>query len=260
MLREGVRSHDPEYLDPGAIIDYYLADGVSGEVTLEFLDASGNVIRGFTSSSDGYTYEERQEMRAPYVARTGDPALATGTGHHRFTWDLRHPGVAAPAFTTGLYGRPGANGPMVAPGHYQVRLTAGGVTHTQDLEVRIDPRVYADGISPADLQAQEALSLQIRDAVAEGAQAAIELEQLRRQVRAGSSDARQVEELWNQLVTRRTGSYPPPMLLDQLDYLHGMVTKADSRPSRDAYTRYADLKEMLDELVEQVRQLRRGVA
>ncbi len=260
MLRGGVRSHDPEYPDPGAMIDYYLASDARGEVTLEFLDASGNVIRGFSSSSDGYSYEERQEMRAPYVARTGDPALETGAGHHRFTWDLRHPGAAAPAFTTGLYGRPGANGPMVAPGHYQVRLTAGGVTQTRDLEVRIDPRVYADGISPADLQAQEALSLQIRDAVAEGAQAAFELNQLREQVRAGSSDAERVEELWNQLVTRRTGSYPPPMLLDQLDYLHGMVTKADSRPSRDAYTRYAELKVTLDELVEQVRQLRRGVA
>ena len=53
---------------------------------------------------------------------------------------------------------------------------------------------------------------------------------------------------------------PPPMLLDQIDYLYGMVTKADSRPSRDAFTRYAELKEMLDALLEEVRQLRRGVA
>ena len=98
------------------------------------------------------------------------------------------------------------------------------------------------------------------DAVAAGGRAAWELEQLREQMPAGSSEAEQVEELWAELVTRRTGSYPPPMLLDQIDYLYGMVTKADSRPSRDAYTRYAELKEMLDALLEEVRQLRRGVA
>jgi hypothetical protein len=149
---------------------------------------------------------------------------------------------------------------VVAPGHYQVRLTAGGVSQTRDLEVLIDPRVYADGISPADLEAQEELSLHIRDAIAAAGRAAWELEQLRQQVSAGSADARRVEELWSQLVTRRTGSYPPPMLLDQIDYLYGMVNKGDSRPSRDAYTRYAQLKVQLDALLEQVRQLRRGVA
>ena len=90
--------------------------------------------------------------------------------------------------------------------------------------------------------------------------AAWELETLRGEVSQGSADAERVEEIWNELVTRRTGSYPPPMLLDQIDYLYGMVTKADSRPSRDAYTRYAELKEMLDALLEEVRQLRRGVA
>ena len=149
---------------------------------------------------------------------------------------------------------------MVAPGHYQVRLTVDNVSQTRELEVRIDPRVFADGISPADLQAQEELSLQIRDAIVAGGAAAWELETLRGEVSQGSADAERVEEIWNELVTRRTGSYPPPMLLDQIDYLYGMVTKADSRPSRDAYTRYAELKEMLDALLEEVRQLRRGVA
>jgi photosystem II stability/assembly factor-like uncharacterized protein len=260
MLRGGVRSHDPEFLDPGAIIDYSLASTQSGDVTLEIMDGVGNVLRGFSSSSEGYVEPGNQERRAPYLNRLSQPRLETGAGHHRFTWDLRHPGSTAPASATGLYGRPGGNGPMVAPGHYQVRLTVGSMIQTQDLEVRIDPRVYADGISPADLQAQEQLSLQIRDAVAAAGAAAGELGQHTQQVSGGSSDAERIDELWSELITRRTGSYPPPMLLDQIDYLYGMVTKADSRPSRDAFTRYAELKEMLDTLLEEVRQLQRGVA
>lgn len=123
----------------------------------------------------------------------------------------------------------------------------------------MDPRVYEDGISPADLEAQEELALQIRDAVAEAAGAVGELQQLREQVSSGSDAAARINELWDQLVTVRTGSYPPPMLLDQIDYLHGMVTKGDGRPSRDAYTRYDELRAQLDELLREVRRLSRNV-
>ena len=259
MLRGGVRSHDPEYPDPGAMIDYYLASPASGEVRIEILDSAGEVIRGFSSASEGYTYEETQQMRAPYIDRRGEPSVASGAGHHRFTWDLRHPGVSAPAMATGLYGRPGALGPMVPPGDYEVRLTVGGWSETRPLEVLIDPRVYSDGISPADLEAQSELAIRISDAISEGAAAVTELDEMRSQAREGSRQADRVAELWNQLVTRRTGSYPPPMLLDQLDYLYGMVTKADARPSRDAYTRYEELRIQLDELLREIRQLSRAV-
>jgi photosystem II stability/assembly factor-like uncharacterized protein len=260
MLRGGVRTHDPEYPEPGATIDYYLPNPPSDELILEILDASGNVIRGFSSSSQGYSYQQRQEMRAPYLAREGEPTLATGAGHHRFLWDLRHPGASAPVMTTGLYGRPGGRGPMVAPGYYQVRLTVGDWSQVRELEVRIDPRIFEDGISPADLQAQEQLSLLIRDAIAEGAAAARELEELRGEVSQGGESAEQVADLWNELVTRRTGSYPPPMLLDQLDYLYGMVTKADGHPSTDAYTRYEELRAQLEDLLRELRRLRQRVA
>ena len=242
------------------MIDYYLASPTSDEVVLEILDTSGEVIRGFTSLSQGYTYQERQEMRAPYLAREGEPTLATKQGHNRFLWDLRHPGTAAPAMATGLYGRPGARGPMVAPGHYQVRLTVGSWSQTRELEVRIDPRVFEDGTSPADLRAQEQLAIQMRDAIAEGGTAFGEIETLREQIAQGSGAAEQVDALYDELVTRRTGSYPPPMLLDQLDYLYGMVTKADGRPSQDALTRYAELRAQLDELLREIRQLQQGIA
>lgn len=260
MLRGGVRTHDPEYPQPGATIDYYLASAPSGEVTLEILDASGAVIRGFSSSSRGYAYQERQDMRAPYLVREGEPKLEIGVGHHRFLWDLRNPGASAPVSTTGLYGRPGGPGPLVAPGRYQVRLSVGNWSQTRDLEVLIDPRVVEDGTSVADLEAQEELALRIRDAVAEAGAAAGELEKLRDTAPSGSAVAEQVEDLWNELVTRSTGSYPQPMLLDQINYLYEMVTKADGLPNGDAFARYEELRVQLDGRLDELRQLQQMIA
>ena len=39
----------------------------------------------------------------------------------------------------------GGNGPLVAPGAYKARLTAGGVTKTESFTVKIDPRIAKDG-------------------------------------------------------------------------------------------------------------------
>ena len=63
----------------------------------------------------------------------------------------------------------GADGPMVAPGKYQVRLTAGSWSDTKPLEVKIDPRVTADGVTQADLEEQTAFLLKVRDAMSEAA-------------------------------------------------------------------------------------------
>jgi hypothetical protein len=58
----------------------------------------------------------------------------------------------------------GTTGPVVAPGSYQVRLTVGDVVQTQPLRVLRDPRSDA---TDADVQAQVALLLQIRDKTTE---------------------------------------------------------------------------------------------
>ena len=56
-------------------------------------------------------------------------------------------------------------GPAAPPGRYQVRVTAGGVTKTQDFEIRRNTAV--PGVTDADLQAQFTLAKQISDRVSE---------------------------------------------------------------------------------------------
>jgi ABC-type transporter Mla subunit MlaD len=70
-------------------------------------------------------------------------------------------------------------GPRAVPGKYEVRLTAGGRTLTEPLEIRGDPRLSA---TPEELGAQLALALRIRDLLTETHQAVTQLRAVRDQV------------------------------------------------------------------------------
>ena len=135
-------------------------------------------------------------------SRRGGPVAALGTkdGHNRYVWDLRHSG---------------ADGPMVAPGEYQVRVTAGSWSDTKPLEVKIDRRVTADGVTQADLEEQTALLLKVRDAMSEA-----------RALSAMVRDSR--KDFYDKLVTAE-GPYPQPMLIDQLSNIARMVGQADQK-------------------------------
>ncbi len=257
--RGGRAPADPEFPPPGAAIDYYFASEPSGEVTLEILNAQDEVIRGFSSSSEGYRYEETQAMRAPFMEREGEPRVAKSAGMHRFTWDLRHPGPLVSGDLRGLYGVPDEDGPMAVPGLYRVRLSADGWSDTKPLEVLVDPRVSEDGITAYDLHAQEGLNLQIRDAISEATGAALRVRTIL-DGNNGSQAQRQAEALWEELVTKSTGSYPVPKLIDQIGYLYDMTTRADQRPNRDAFERYDELRAQLDDVLQRVNRLDRAVS
>jgi photosystem II stability/assembly factor-like uncharacterized protein len=115
----------------GAVIDYYLKSAPSGSVVLEILDASGAVVRRFAS-------DDRQQPRDPNtlsVQTTWAPsasALPAAPGMHRWIWDFR----GTPAASA----RPADAAPVMGPGSYTVRLTAGGRTSTQTLVLKRDPR------------------------------------------------------------------------------------------------------------------------
>ncbi|HEX2343775.1 MAG TPA: hypothetical protein VHI98_25115 [Vicinamibacterales bacterium] len=211
----------PEYPGPGARIDYTLAGAPSGDVKLEIFDAKGAVIRTINPPS-ATPQGTGQGMRA---SRRGGPVAALGTkdGHNRYVWDLRHSG---------------ADGPMVAPGKYQVRLTAGSWSDAKPLEVRIDPRVTADGVTQADLEEQTAFLLKVRDAMAEA-------RALAAMVRESNKD------LHAKLVTAE-GPYPQPMLIDQLSNIARMVGQADQKIGKEAQTR-------LDDLLKELAQIRAAV-
>jgi hypothetical protein len=74
--------------------------------------------------------------------------LAKSPGMHRFIWDMRYasPGMIEPEYSMAVaFGENTplvAQGPLVLPGEYQIRLTVGGQIFSQPLRVELDPRVH----------------------------------------------------------------------------------------------------------------------
>ncbi|MGA9978161.1 MAG: hypothetical protein WBQ08_05965 [Candidatus Sulfotelmatobacter sp.] len=145
----------------GAVIYYWLKDapkpdaGSKSAIKLEILDGSGKVIRKYSSA-------EVAPLDEPLDPDDKKPEkeLKVEAGLNRFVWDLRYEEAhQVPGYYLWEYSG-GAHGPVAAPGHYQVRLTAGGQSQTAPLEVKLDPRV---NVSQADLEQQVSVLLGIRE-------------------------------------------------------------------------------------------------
>ncbi len=143
---------------PGAAFTYYLKDKPKGDVTLDVLDAQGNVIRTLSSKAE------------PEDFPPGDPdgpeepekaPLKAEAGLHRAVWDLRY---KAPERIKGakVDGGNVNEGPMVNPGTYTLRLKVDGKTAEGRAEVRLDPRTE---ISEGALEAHLKFALEVRETV-----------------------------------------------------------------------------------------------
>ena len=244
---------EPEYPAPGAHIDYYLGGAGNQAVTLEIIGTDGEVVRSFSSEAPGeVTIPMEPGMREWRLERVGTPRLPNGPGAHRFTWDLRLPGpwAANPQ-------RAGRGGPMVNPGTYTARLTAGDWSASRTFDVLFDPRVVQEGVSLAEVERQTELAIQARDALSEARLAVQRIEEARQ--RGGGALAEEVEEIERELVTAPV-RYSRPMLVDQLQYLYGNLTRADQEPGADAYRRYDVLNTELQEHIRRLERLLRANA
>jgi photosystem II stability/assembly factor-like uncharacterized protein len=151
----------------GAIIDYYLQSTPAKEITLEVRDEHGKTVQRFSSATPPPTDDSPGNVPDNWFAPP--TVLSKKAGLNRFVWNLRYP--HPPTLSYSFYGKridyieytlpdyavPGQTpreqpqGPLVAPGRYEVSLTVDGKTFRQPLVVTLDPRVRA---SQADLEAQ----------------------------------------------------------------------------------------------------------
>jgi len=224
------RPDAPEYPAAGARIDYYLASPL-GEVKLDILDVAGKVVRSYSS-----------EARAAAPGGRGGggrrggglpSALPTKVGMNRFVWDLRYPGGPAGG-GDGEGGGFAGGGPLVAPGSFKARLTAGGVTKTESFTVKIDPRIAKDGVTVTDLAEQTKLALKVRDALADARALAARVRQARD---AKRGDQAKLESVWDRLTTR-SGPYEDQMFVDQMSNINREITQADQKVGASAYERF----------------------
>ncbi|HET7395286.1 MAG TPA: hypothetical protein VFK12_02480 [Gammaproteobacteria bacterium] len=146
----------------GAVIDYWLGAAANSPVQLAIYDDKGRLIREY--ASDSVAPKLTADQYFPNGWLSPPEHLDAAAGAHRFVWDLRYPrphalqydySIAA-IFARGTPVVP--EGPMVLPGHYTVRLTAGGKTWSKPLVVKADPR---EQVSNAVLAEQLDFALKI---------------------------------------------------------------------------------------------------
>ncbi len=234
----------PEYPPASAAIDYWLKSAPDGFVRIMIADAKGCTVREFTSEAPAAGAAGGQGMRAPRrgALPTRVPARA---GSNRFHWDLRYAGTD-PAAPGG-----GSDGPLVPPGRYEVRLRVdrGGTITTASvpLEVLVDPRVAAAGVTPQHLEEQADLLLKVRDAIVTGRRLADRLRAARTAAAGDAAKTKAIDDVLARLVTAPI-VYPQPMLIDQFSNIQRMLGQADQRPGKDAWDRYHDLMKELGEV------------
>ena len=244
----------PQYPSPGATIDFYLGQS-GGPVTLDVLDESGKLVRSFSSeagaAAEAVAGGGEDDEDTPRRARPA-PRVPKEQGTNRFMWDLAYPGPRDGA------GRVSGSGPTAVPGRYQIRLTANGVTQTQPLVVREDPRVAKDGVTLADLRDQFDHNMRVRDLVSDVNHAVARLRDAHTRLRdatgAAADTVEKIRALEAKLVTPPI-RYSTPALQAHITYLYGMTSQADQRVGRDAKERYALLRRELDGVVNQINQL-----
>jgi hypothetical protein len=249
----------------GAVIYFYLKDAPKAgtETKLEILDASGKPIRKY-SSAETQLLDEPPDPDDKKVEKEIKPE----TGLNRFQWDLRYEEAhRIPGYYLWEYNG-GSNGPVAAPGQYQVRLTVGGESQVVPLDVKLDPRV---NVSQADLTQQFGLLAQIHEELNRVYDAVNQIQDVRSQV-AGlkrrlpenvgaktiASSADDLDEkllavrdqLVNLTISANEDSLAyPPQIDAKLAFLAMDVGSADSAPTEAEQLEFEKLKRQSGELL-----------
>jgi photosystem II stability/assembly factor-like uncharacterized protein len=233
----------------GAIIDYYLKEKAHGVVTLEITDASGKLVRRFSSDDTLYKIPD---VNIPLYWIRPQQILSADAGSHRFLWDLHYTPLNVPAAypigATYANTAPDPTSPWVMPGTYQVRLTVNGTSYTQSLEVKMDPRVK---ISDADIKLQHDLSLKCYEARKSVMKIMDEIsEESMRLKKSTAANSKDLDDRAAMLQRQARGSKDPNFarLENIFATLFGILHGADMAPTLQTVNAVKDANMQLDTL------------
>jgi hypothetical protein len=194
---------------------------------------------------------------------------------NRFQWDTRYPTGKELGDVAGGVSPFGAKntGPLAPPGTYVVELTTGGNTLESSFEITADPR---SNVSQADLDAQFALQMAIRDRYSETHDQVVRMRGLRDQTQqwvtraeghaaeatlaeTAEAIAGKLGEVENELVPfRSAGTQPrgiPLGLYAKLKELMGVVASADWAPTKSSHDVFASLNERLEAQADELQRI-----
>jgi photosystem II stability/assembly factor-like uncharacterized protein len=197
----------------GAVIDYYLPRQASGLVTVEVLDAKGQLVRRYSSTDQpGVSEAGLKKQLIPLYWLRPYKTLSNAAGMHRWIWDLQYPAPTSARHDYPIAAIPHDTprmppGPVALPGQYMVRLTVNGKAYTAPLTVKMDPRVK---ISSAGLEKkfeiESRLAAIVRQTSAAVLQASVIRDQLQKLTPAASATNRDMIEKFQKKLADLTES------------------------------------------------------
>ena len=248
----------------GAVVHYYLRVKPTKEMKLEFLDASGKVIREFAGKPQK---EGDQQQRGG-----GEPSLPMEFGLNEFAWNFRLPNATGLPNLI-LWGGSLA-GPRVVPGNYQVRFTVDGKTvSTVNFTVKADPRLST---TQEEFQKQFDFLLTTRNKITETHEAIAEIRDVRKQFEDLSArmkpDQKDLKEKADEIVKKLTAIEEelmqtkikssqdalnfPIKLNKKLAALNSAVDGSDYAPTAQSYVVYNDLTAKIDAQLAKLAQIK----
>ena len=258
----------PEYVLPGAQIDYYIAPGPRRlPVTLSIWDQSGRLVRWFTSWSraatnvgDGGGEEGLGTYRPNYQFK-----LDSDPGMHRFIWDLRYSAdpdpkamivradhikdsAKSPDNKAGEEARPRVPaGPLAPPGTYVLEMAIGDAKTRQMLTIVEDPRVLASDVTNADLTLLFEHNMRVLKLVHDTNLDVARITDARAELKKHPNPAKEkpLEAIAQRLMTSKV-RYSQPALQSHVTYLYSETNGADQKLGRDAIERYEQLRTEVD--------------
>jgi hypothetical protein len=233
----------------GAVIDYYLAHAASAPITLEILDARGQLVRRFSSDDKpDVTEADLKKQLIPLYWLRPFHALPSDAGMHRWVWDLHYPAPDSSRHEYPISAIPGDTpryplGPTALPGTYTARLTANGKSYTAPFTVKMDPRVQ---ISAAGLEKKFQLEVRLASLLSQTSKAVMQaglirepLQKLTQQATGTARDSIQAFQTKLAAVLGAPAGFAAPPADEitlarvnrQVSVLYGQVWQADAEPT-----------------------------
>jgi hypothetical protein len=238
----------------GAIIDYWLAAGTSGPVTLQILDGSGQLVKSYSSAQPPEHLKADRYFAKAWVS---PPEIFSGApGMHRFVWNLRYERPDSLGYGYSIaavwgHGTPlEPEGPFALPGTYTVVLVAGGQRMTAPLTITEDPRVMA---TADDLRHELALSQHIDAALADASNGYREQAVLRKELDRRFPATAKLDSATSALVEKlrakpAAGAPTFDAMARKLARAESALESADAAPSDSLLNVFADTIATLDSL------------
>jgi photosystem II stability/assembly factor-like uncharacterized protein len=222
----------------GIVIDYSLKSAPKGDITMEILDAQGQVVQKFSSK------QEKPASEQSFRGRSGAPPLPKKAGLNRYVWNMQYP--MPRSVPNAQYDGGFPTGILALPGKYEVKLTVDGTSYTAPIELQMDPRAK---ISEADLKKQFTVGEEARNLEETDHTMVLEIRDLRNQLdalenRLGKSDGdnavrtsaddikRKIDTIENQLISVKSTANEDQLnygnlLSDQLAALEDVIDDSD---------------------------------